>query len=461
MKRIPGILVLLAVLAACATSPAAPVANQQPAATPPTEPPWSAPMASQQPDATPTLAPPSAPAAQLVRADVPRITTSNVAQIQIDALVRGQNDVAWDLYRAATNNNGDNLIFSPYSIAQAFSLVYAGARGGTEAQMQDVLRYLPQETQHAAFNALAQRLARLGNEQTPQAGEPFALRIANGVWGQQGVPFQSAYLETLAQHYDAGLRTADFAVQPAAVADEINGWVAEQTEDRITNIVGPERITPDTRLVLANAIYFNAAWVFQFSPNATQDGMFTTASGDQATVPLMHGSVRAPYMEGDGYQAVQLPYANSSVDMLVILPAADRFADMEQQLDADFINDVRERSEAYDVTLAMPRWEFDSQLDLKELLTGMGMAQPFSGEADFSGIDNRGSLFISDAVHRGTITVDEQGTEAAAATVVGMPDSAHPAYPVAEMEINRPFIFAIVERDTGTLLFVGRVANPA
>lgn len=134
MKHIPGILVLLAVLVACATPPAAPVADQQPAATPTSEPPWSAPMASQQPDATPTPAPPSAPAAQLVRAGVPRITTPNVAQNEIDALVRGQNDVAWDLYRAATNND-DNLIFSPYSIAQAFSLVYAGARGGTEAQM--------------------------------------------------------------------------------------------------------------------------------------------------------------------------------------------------------------------------------------------------------------------------------------------------------------------------------------
>jgi serpin B len=147
--------------------------------------------------------------------------------------------------------------------------------------------------------------------------------------------------------------------------------------------------------------------------------------------------------------------------MLVILPAADRFADMEQQLDADLIKTMREGAEKYDVTLAMPRWEFDSKLDLKALLAGMGMTQPFGDEADFSGIYDGGELFISDAAHQGTITVDEQGTEAAAATVLGMPDSVQPAYPVAEMEINRPFIFAIVERDTGTLLFVGRVTNPA
>lgn len=279
--------------------------------------------------------------------------------------------------------------------------------------------------------------------------------------GPAGHPIPISILGNVGAALRCRAARPDFAAQPAAVADDINGWVAEQTEDRIPTIVGPAQVRPDTRLVLANAIYFNAAWLFPFSPNATQDGMFTTASGDQVTVPLMHGSVRVPYMEGDGYQAVQLPYANSSVDMLVILPAADRFADMEQQLDADLIKTMREGAEQYDVTLAMPRWEFDSALDLKQLLTGMGMAQPFSREADFSGIDPRGGLFIWDAVHQGTITVDEQGTEAAAATVLGMADSVQPAYPVAEMEINRSFIFAIVERDTGTLLFVGRVTNPA
>jgi len=394
---------------------------------------------------------------QLVRADVPRITAPDIGQEAIDQLVHGQNDFAWDLYRATTNGNNDNLIFSPYSIGQAFSMVYAGARGETASQIRETLNYLPQEGQHAAFNALDRQFASLGNEQTQEGGKPFTLRIANAVWGQQGFAFQQAYLETLAQHYDAGLHTADFATQPAAVADEINHWVAEQTEDRIKDIVGPEQITPDTRLVLANAIYFNAAWTMPFSAGETKDGPFTTLAGDEVTVPLMHGSVRAPYTQGDGYQAVQLPYASSSVDMLVILPHAEWFADVEQQLNAVFINDLRERGEAYDVTLMMPRWEFDSKLDLKEVLAGMGMEQPFGGEADFSGISD-GGLFIADAVHRGTITVDEEGTEAAAATVVGMATS---AYPVAEMALNRPFIFAIVERDTGTILFVGRVANPA
>ncbi len=439
MKRVSCmVLLLLALLEACATPPAAPIADQQSTT-------------------TPTSVPPLAPTAQLVRADVSRGETPNVTQNEIDQLVRGQNDFAWNLYRAATNGSGDNLIFSPYSIGQAFSLVYAGARGTTESEMQDVLNYLPQNTQHAAFNALDQRLAKLGDDETQGEGEPFTLRSANAVWGQRGFPFQQAYLETLAQHYDAGLRTADFVGQSAAVADEINRWVAEQTENRIKNIVGPEQITPDTRLVLANAVYFNAAWMIPFSAQETKDGPFTTLAGDEVTVPLMHGTVRVPYMEGDGYQAVQLPYTNSSVDMLVILPHADRFANVEQQINADFIDTIRNRGEAYDVTLTMPRWEFESDLNLVELLMSMGMKQPFSSAANFSGIGD-GGLFISDAVHRGTITVDEEGTEAAAATIIGMATS---AYPTAEMALNRPFIFAIVERDTGTILFVGRVTNPA
>jgi len=236
--------------------------------------------------------------------------------------------------------------------------------------------------------------------------------------------------------------------------------VAEQTAERIQDILPPGVITPDTRLVLANAIYFDAAWQFPFNADATQDGPFTLLDGSQVTVPLMQRSgTQMLHAAGPGYEAVLLPYVGDTVQMMVILPEDGQFAAVEAALSADFLNQVRRQFQLRDVTLTMPRFEFDTNLGLKDLLSGMGMQVPFSEAADFSGIAADSDLFISDALHRGTITVDEEGTEAAAATViiVGVTSIVESV----AVTLDRPFIFTIMDQQTGTILFLGRVLNPA
>lgn len=398
---------------------------------------------------------------QLIRAELDRAEAPGVDSDQVSELVKANNSFATDLYQNVAQSNEDNLIFSPYSISQAFSMVYAGARGETQAQMMEVLHFLPQETQHPAFNALEQYLAQLPQAETQgiESGEPFQLDVTNAVWGQEGTPFVEAYLETLARQYGAGLRAVDFAQNPESAHQAINDWVAEATQDRIQNMVPRDVINTNTRLVLANAIYFYGAWLFPFNQEATEDGEFALLDGTMVTVPLMfQHTARVPYVEGDGYRAAQLPYTGQKADMLVILPDEGRYTEVEAGLDAAFLQDVHQGLQTRDVTLTLPRFEFDSALDLADLLQEMGLTNPFGGEADFSGIIEGGGLFIDAALHKGTITVDEIGTEAAAATVIAMAESAMER---GELEATRPFIFAIAERDTGTVLFLGRVLNPA
>jgi serpin B len=302
-------------------------------------------------------------------------------------------------------------------------------------------------------------MSGLGEKGSGNAAVPFRLNIANAAWGQQGYSFEDAYLETLAGHYGAGLRTLDFG-QPEEASEEINAWIEDQTEDRIKNLVSPDVITPSTRLVLANAIYFKASWLSRFEEERTQSGPFTTADGDEITVPLMRQAMDLPYAEGDGYQAVRLPYKGEAADMLIILPEEDRFEQVEDRLNADFFDELREQFSLQYVRLTMPRFDFETDLALVELLKMMGMTTPFdSGTANFSGITGQKELVISEALHRANITVDEKGTEAAAATVLVMPVSGRPE--AIEMTADRPFIFAIAERETATILFLGRVMDPS
>jgi len=406
---------------------------------------------------------------QVARADVPRNVASAANPADLAALAEGNTAFAFDLYRAVAAQQDGNFLFSPYSMSLALAMVYAGARGETEAQMGQTLHYtLPQDRLHATFNALDLALTGL-TQPTPEGGEDeesgdLRLHIANAVWGQQGYDFLPAYLDLLAANYGAGLRLLDFAAGPDAARQAINGWVSDQTEERIQDLLPPNSVGPDTRLVLVNAIYFYGAWADQFDEASTQDDPFTLLDGGQVTVPMMaQGGLSLPYMAGDGFTAVELPYGTGQAAMLVILPDAGRFAEVEAALDAARLAEIRQGlSSAAIGTLKMPRFEFESTLDLKDLLVGMGLTLPFEDAADFSGITDPTSLRIDAAVHKANITVDENGTEAAAATAVVMVEAAAmiPDQTV-DVILDRPFIFAILDRSTGTVLFLGRVLNPA
>jgi serpin B len=416
-----------------------------------------------QPDAAPPAptAPPTPDApATVLHANLPRSAPS-VAPHQTDALVRGNNNFAADLYRSAVGDTDDNLCFSPYSVSLAFSMLYAGARGNTATELEQTLRFLPQEAHHQAFNALDQRLTQraVTPQPTEETGAAFELTVANAVWGQQGFSVQPDYLTTLAAQYGAGLRTVDFVGQPQQATDTINDWVAEQTRERITDLLPPDAISPQTRLVLTNAVYFNASWATPFSAADTVAGTFMLRDQTTVEVPLMRRNpLRVPYTETEAYQAVRLPYVEQTVDMLVLLPREGQFETVEQQLNAGFVQQAQRGMEEYDVNLTLPRFAVETDMDLKALLQGMGLKQPFNAMADFSGITEGGGLYVSDALHRSTITVDEQGAEASAATAAAMAES---ALEQVKMTVTRPFIFAITDRETGAILFLGRVMNPA
>lgn len=399
----------------------------------------------------------------VARSEKPRAAAQELSAQEQHALAAGNAEFALDLYHQLARP-GENVFYSPYSISAALAMVYGGAKGTTASEMAGSLHFtLPAERLHAAFNAVDQALA--SRKDVPGAGadgKGFRLNIANDIWGQQDEHFLPAYLDLLAQNYGAGLRPVDFKTNPEAVRKLINEDIAQKTEQRIKDLLAPGAVDGMTRLVLTNAIYFNAAWAMPFEKTQTKDGKFTREYGTQVSVPMMkrppNGFV--PYAAGDGYQAVALPYENDDLAMLLLVPDAGTFADFEARMDAAMLETVRAGMQPASVNLTMPRFQLESSLALKTVLEALGMKAAFDpGQADFSGINGKDDLFISAVVHKAFVAVDEAGTEAAAATAVIMPASAMIDEPV-KLTIDRPFIFLIVDQPTGTVLFAGKVADP-
>jgi len=393
----------------------------------------------------------------VVRAEEERIAEPQVGEDDLAALVQGNSAFALDLYRFLAEDEG-NVFYSPYSISLALAMTYAGARGETAEQMADVLHFtLPQDQLHPAFNALDLALAERGTEE-----EGFRLHIVNALWGQKGYDFLSPFLQLLAENYGAGLRVLDFAKKPEASRITINDWVAEETEERIEDLIPPGAIDPSTVLVLTNAIYFNAAWQHPFKEAQTEDGTFYLPDGQEVTVPMMKQTESFAYGEGDDYQALELPYEGKELSMVILLPQEGEFEEFERTLDAKRVETTVQDLTPTDVALTMPKFSYEWDTSLKEALSAMGMPVAFGGGADFSGMTGSPALFIDDVIHKAFVAVDEEGTEAAAATAVIMRESAPrpPASPVA-FTVDHPFIFLIRDRATGTILFVGRVMDPS
>ena len=398
------------------------------------------------------------PSGGMVSSDKPR-ETGDPGQADLAALVDGNNAFAFDLYSALKGEQG-NLFYSPYSISQALAMTFGGARDTTEKEMASTLHFtLPQGSLHTAFNSLDQQLKARGQGAKGKDGKGFRLNVVNAIWGQAGYSFLPAYLDLLAQDYGAGLRTLDFRAAPEAGRQTINKWVAEQTEQRIKDLIPGGSIDPLTRLVLTNAIYFNAAWADNFEKSATQPAPFHLLDGSTVDVPMMHQTERLGYASGQGYQAVSLPYDGRELEMVVLLPEEGKFAQFEKSLDAGRAGSIIKDIAPKQVALSLPGFKFESEFSLGKTLSGMGMPLAFSSQADFSGMTGNRDLSISEVVHKAFVGVDEAGTEAAAATAVIMRATAMPAMP-QEVTVDRPFIFLIRDIQTGSVIFVGRVVNP-
>jgi serpin B len=399
-------------------------------------------------------------ASEVIQSDKQRVTSPDVDEADLATLVEGNSTFAFDLYQAVRESDG-NLFYSPYSISLALAMTYAGARGETAQQMADTLQFvLPQNRLHPAFNALDLELSHRGEGAEGKDGEGFRLNIVNAIWGQKDYEFLSDFLDLLAENYGAGLRVLDFASAPEESRITINNWVSDQTEGRIKDLIPQGLIDALTRLVLTNAIYFNAAWQYPFQEDMTEDGPFYLLDGGEVTVPMMRQTELFGYAEGDGYQAVELLYDGGELSMIILLPAPGQFEAFEDSLDAQQVDELIGELEQGQVTLVMPKFEFESEFSLRETLSAMGMPVAFSVSADFSGMTGNRDLFIADVVHKAFVSVDEAGTEAAAAAAVVMP-AATPPEGAVEVTINRPFIFLIHDIETGSILFVGRVVNPS
>ncbi|OPL19403.1 MAG: hypothetical protein AVO35_10995 [Candidatus Aegiribacteria sp. MLS_C] len=369
-------------------------------------------------------------------------------------LARGNTGFAADLYLRLSEEEDGNLFFSPYSISSALAMTYAGARGDTREQMSDVLHFnLEDSMLHSAFASL-----ELEIEWDSHTGTGLILRSVSALWGQEGYPFLQEYSDLLQSYYGAGIRQADFSSEPEEYRDRINEFVSENTGGRIPELIPCGVITTATRLVLSNAIYFMSDWKVQFDPMATAPRGFTLLDGSRVEVPTMTASEHFRTAAGDGWKAVELPYSGETAFMLVIVPDSGRFGEIEARMSTGFIEEVRGCLRDENLMLRMPGFQTTSALMLEETLESMGMTDAFGPGADFSGMDGAGWLYISSVVHQATITVDEQGTEASAATAVVMVKLNGES--VTYFSVDRPFIHLIIHGGTGSLLFMGRMLDP-
>lgn len=370
------------------------------------------------------------------------------------AVAQESNRFAFDLYNRLREQEGD-LFLSPASISAALAMTYAGAVGETEKQMARVLHFnLPKAKLHAGYGTLTEIL----NSQQPG----YRLNMANRLWAQKGYPFQPEFLTLTRDRYGAELAPVDFARQTEQARLAINAWVEEQTQGKIEDLIASGDLDAMTRLVLTNAIYFKGAWAKEFTKDATKDAAFHLSSDRRIMTPLMHQTDDFLYAAKDDLQILELPYAGGDLSMVILLPKqVDGLARLESQLTAEKVqqwtSDLRQRQ----VQVSLPKFKLTSRFYLSEVLQSLGLTLPFSPQADFSGISTAEDLMISEVIHKAFVDVNEEGTEAAAATAVTIRVTAAPIVqePVV-FRADRPFLFFLRDNRTQAVLFLGRLTNP-
>ncbi len=375
----------------------------------------------------------------------------------LQTLVKGNNAFALDLYAQLKTQEG-NLFLSPYSISTALAMTFAGARENTEKQMADVLHFtLEQEQLHSEFHDLQIQLKNC-------VKEGIELNIANALWLQTGYNFLKDFLKLTEEHYDAGLNHVDFAKDCDAARKKINIWVEQKTNDRIQELIKPGMITPITRLVLTNAIYFKGEWESQFEEELTQEDPFYITPETTVSVPMMNQEGRYKYVESDELQVLEVPYKGDDLSMVILLPIKkDGLTELENSVNTDRLQEWMNALAWRQVAVFFPKFTMTCEFQLRSALADMGMPIAFTAKADFSGMTGEKDLFISGVVHKAFVDVSEEGTEAAAATAVIMVMECTVVEPTppAVFRADHPFIFVIRDNHSGSILFIGRVVDPS
>jgi len=397
----------------------------------------------------------------------------------MQAVVEGNNGFALELYSKLRGNEG-NLFFSPYSISTALAMTYSGARGATAGQIAQALQFpternkgldgdkqgrgldrvektvMNDERLAAAFGKLQKGL----KAETKREG--YELSVANALWGQKGYEFREQFIDLVKSDYEGRLSEVDFAGVAESARRTINAWVEKRTKNKIKDLIKPGVLNSMTRLVLTNAIYFKGAWDRPFQEAATRSAPFILSGGEKINVPMMNQRDNFRYAEGESFQALELPYAGDELSMIILLPKkTDELSDFEKKLTAKSLSDWLAKLRKRKVIVSVPKFKMTSEFSMASVLKSMGMADAFSPrEADFSGMNGRKGLFISAVVHKAYVEVNEEGTEAAAATGVTMSMTSMPIDRPPVFRADHPFLFLIRDNRTGSILFIGRVANP-
>jgi serine protease inhibitor len=383
----------------------------------------------------------------------PNVAPEGPAEGHQEAVADGNTEFALDLYARLRTADG-NLFLAPHSLSTALAMTYAGARGETERQMADVLHFsLEQERLHPAFAALESSIKAAGND------PGCSLHVANALWGQQGYGFLEEFLALNRKHYGAGFHEVDFLRAAEQARKKINSWVADQTELMIMELLRKGDVDPADALVLVNAIHFKGGWACRFDAQRTQDAPFRISATEEVGVPMMSQFREFPFAAGDELDVLELPYEGDRLSMVFLLPKKiDGLAAVEKSLKKENLDRWLGRLHPQPVRVSLPRFALDSKFDLKKTLEALGMIDAFDGgKADFSGMTGRRrDLFIGMVIHEARVEVDEEGTEAAAATAVKMKRGGPPA----SFTADHPFLFLVRDRQTGSILFLGRVMHP-
>ena len=380
----------------------------------------------------------------------------------VTIVAEATNRFAFNLY-GQLKGDGGNLFFSPQSISTALAMACCGARGETGRQMVSVMGFQEDRPigpeQMAA--ACGEFLAALRGDGKPRA---YELSAANALWGQKGYGFLPDYLALLDRSFGAGLKEVDFAADTEGSRQTINAWVEKETRDRIKDLIPPGLLQPLTRLVLVNAIYFKGTWAKPFKKDATADGDFFVAAGQKVQTPLMNQTGNFGYYDAGQWKALEMPYKGNELAMVILLPAqVDGLAEMEKDLAAGkVLGDLAANLKTRQVRVTVPRFKTTASILLGKTLAAMGMTLAFqAGKADFSGMNGgKEPLWIGEVVHKAFVDVNEEGTEAAAATAIIMKGTAMRMDEPPVFRADHPFVFLIRDTRSGCILFVGRVENP-
>lgn len=398
--------------------------------------------------AAPTAAPSPVPT-------TPPISRDNVSALEdIYSVVNASNRFALELYSELKGENG-NVFFSPYSISTALAMTYEGARGQTAKEIQSVFHFPEDDSvRRASFAALYNQLNKKDAK--------YNLSTANALWIQKDYQLLNEYITTIEKYYFGRATNVDFKGATEEARQTINAWVEDKTNNKIKDLFPKGSPNSLTRLVLTNAIYFKGTWVKQFNKSETREEDFRISENQTVKVPMMRRTSKDTsfnYAETEDLQVLEMPYEGEEVSMLVLLPKNGDLKSLEGSLTLEKLNEWRGKLKEQRVNVFIPKFTFNTKYFLNEILKKMGMPSAFSGVADFSGINGRKDLFIGVVIHQAFVDVNEEGTEAAAATGVSVDVTSLPP-PVPIFRADHPFIFIIQERGTGNILFLGRVVDP-